>query len=184
MCSKHSHQPHAMFSQKGRRILTPQRLLLMSIRMMRKMAHSMRTNLSISNREIFLARCMRLSNRHVLISPSQPASGSWHVVSDSSHSQVRLSPQANTFFSEQCIAANVPQLELLKWCRTRWSSADNMIERLLRLQPVCASDSSLIGVEVTVCSRLFETSSILQMTATVFPSSPMAAITSSLRFRM
>jgi hypothetical protein len=93
------------------------------------------------------------------MSSFQPAAAL--VVSDSSHSQVRLSPQARVFLSEQCIATNVPQLELLNWCRTRWSSADTMIERILQLRPVCANNdpSSLLGVEehqlfVPGCSTL------------------------------
>lgn len=78
-----------------------------------------------------------------------------HVVSDSSHSQVRLSPQARAFFSEQCLAAKVPQLELLKWCRTRWSSASDMIERLLQLRPVCATLLSWVFHTSTPTNYLF-----------------------------
>ena len=101
---------------------------------------------------------------------------------------MRLSPQARAFFSEQCVAANVPQLELLKWCRTRWSSVDDMIVRLLGLRPVCASDHPLIGdggtLRLTICSRLFKNSPVLRMTATRSLNSRKAANTWTSSFRM
>jgi hypothetical protein len=115
-----------------------------------------------------------------------PFDDSCHGVSDRSHLQVRLSPQARAFFSKQCGAANVPRLELLKWCRTRWSSMDNMIERLIELRPVCATILLLVEHfnQPILCSRRSKPSSFLRMTATKSPNSRMAVNTRSLRYRM
>ena len=115
-----------------------------------------------------------------------PFDGSCHGVSDRSHLQVRLSPQARAFLSKQCGATNVPRLELLKWCRTRWSSMDNMIERLIELRPVGAIILLLMEPfnQPILCSRRSKPSSSLQMTATKSPNSRMAANTRSSRYRM
>jgi hypothetical protein len=56
--------------------------------------------------------------------------------------QIRKSPQARAFFKQSCVEVNVPQLELLQWVQTRWASLHDFLDRIIKLQKVCHSDSS------------------------------------------
>ncbi|KAH7920372.1 hypothetical protein BV22DRAFT_1021370, partial [Leucogyrophana mollusca] len=45
--------------------------------------------------------------------------------------QVRLSPQAKTYFATICKEEGLTPLELIKWIRTRWGSMADLIEHLI-----------------------------------------------------
>ncbi|KAH9007830.1 hypothetical protein EDB84DRAFT_1447292 [Lactarius hengduanensis] len=51
--------------------------------------------------------------------------------------QIRRSPQANSYFQTVCAEEGVKPLELKKWVRTRWGSMYDLLERLLssKLEP-------------------------------------------------
>ena len=51
--------------------------------------------------------------------------------------QVRASPQARAFFLKLCKDENLPELQLLKWVRTRWASLYDLINRVLDVRPAC-----------------------------------------------
>ncbi|KAF7372957.1 hypothetical protein MSAN_00502900 [Mycena sanguinolenta] len=48
--------------------------------------------------------------------------------------QIRMSPQARTFFKKCCNQSDVPVLELLLWVRTRWVSLYKCLDRCLTLR--------------------------------------------------
>jgi hypothetical protein len=48
--------------------------------------------------------------------------------------QIRRSPQACAFFKKCCKECGAPDLELLRWIRTRWASLYYFIDRLLALK--------------------------------------------------
>ncbi|KAF8143063.1 hypothetical protein K438DRAFT_1945978 [Mycena galopus ATCC 62051] len=48
--------------------------------------------------------------------------------------QIRMSPQARTFFKRYCIQANVPELELLLWVRTQCASLYKCLDHALTLR--------------------------------------------------
>jgi hypothetical protein len=50
--------------------------------------------------------------------------------------QVRLSPQATTFFFRCCAKEDLPHLELIKYVWTRWSSMYDLLERMFLLKAV------------------------------------------------
>jgi hypothetical protein len=51
--------------------------------------------------------------------------------------QVRASPQARAYFQKLCKDEGLPELQLLKWVRTRWASLYDLINRLLTVRPAC-----------------------------------------------
>lgn len=51
--------------------------------------------------------------------------------------QVRSSPQARAFFLKVCKDEGLPELQLLKWVRTRWASLYDLITRLLKVRRAC-----------------------------------------------
>lgn len=67
--------------------------------------------------------------------------------------KARLSPQARAFFSRCCGEVNVPDLELLRWIRTRWSSMYCLLERLLKLREVRLVTSRIPLTFVTILFR-------------------------------
>jgi hypothetical protein len=50
--------------------------------------------------------------------------------------QIRMSPQARTFFKSSCIQVGIKPLELLLWIRTRWASLYKFLDRLITLRKV------------------------------------------------
>jgi hypothetical protein len=50
--------------------------------------------------------------------------------------QIRASPQARAFLKECCENVGAPQIQLIQWIRTRWSSMFNMIDRMIELRAV------------------------------------------------
>lgn len=56
-----------------------------------------------------------------------------------------MSPQARAFFRKTCTEVDVPDLQLLKWIRTRWASLFHFLDRILILKQVSiAVDSSIV----------------------------------------
>ena len=49
---------------------------------------------------------------------------------------IRRSPQAKAYFLECCHRVNIPALELLPFCNTRWESWKTVLERYLELKDV------------------------------------------------
>ena len=57
--------------------------------------------------------------------------------------QVWLSPQAQSYFTECCEKSSVKPLQLVSWIQTCWSSMYAMMGCLLELQPICCLPAEL-----------------------------------------
>ena len=73
--------------------------------------------------------------------------------------KIHASPQRREHFYQQCVAANLPKLELIPDIVTRWNSTDIMIERALNLRK--ALDNTAITIKELVKYKLSDSEWII-----------------------
>jgi hypothetical protein len=66
--------------------------------------------------------------------------------------KIRASPQRREHFYQQCVATNLPELELIPDIVTRWNSTDIMLERALKLRK--ALDNTALTIKDLIRYRL------------------------------
>jgi hypothetical protein len=66
--------------------------------------------------------------------------------------KIRASPQRREHFYQQCIATNLPELELIPDIVTHWNSTDIMLERALKLRK--ALDNIALTIKDLIRYRL------------------------------